>query len=172
MASWEIQDGREKENVILFSKYMSSTQYLLWYNQIFAGILMNVDDFLREAEISMGKKPLNMQHFGNFSAPIWSFLRVPGEAKTLENQISSFCKKCLIPKCLAWSVVSKNAGINWCDWWQTEKSKMASKMVRKVENSVYSYFESQSLPILIEPIVFMVSMHWRWFLMKCMHFSS
>ena len=49
MASCEIQDGaqdgRQEENFI-FSKYMSSAIYQLWYNQIFAGFLMNVDDFL------------------------------------------------------------------------------------------------------------------------------
>ena len=52
----------------------------------------------------------------SFYAPIWSFLRVPGEAKTLENQIFSFCKN--IPKCSARSVVSEvseNASINRCN---------------------------------------------------------
>ena len=44
MASWEIQDGRQKENFII-SKYMSPTQYQLWYNQFFADFLMNVDNF-------------------------------------------------------------------------------------------------------------------------------
>ena len=75
---------------------------------------MNVDDFLEKRETSMGNTQ-NMQNFGHFSAPIWSFLRVPGEGKTLENQIFSFCKKCHIPKCLPWSVVSENASINWCN---------------------------------------------------------
>ena len=37
-----------------FPKYMSSTQYQLYYNQIFACFLMNVDDFLGKTEIPMG----------------------------------------------------------------------------------------------------------------------
>ena len=52
MASWEIQDGRQKENFIFFQ--MSSNQYQLWYNQICAGFLMNVDDFLGKTEIFIG----------------------------------------------------------------------------------------------------------------------
>ena len=55
-----------------FSKYMSSTQYQLWYNQIFAGFLMNVDDFLRKTEISMGNIE-NMQNFGHFLLPYGHF---------------------------------------------------------------------------------------------------
>ena len=57
MASWEIQDGVQdgrQKKILFFSKYMSSTQYQLWYNQIFAGFLMNVDYFLGKTEISMG----------------------------------------------------------------------------------------------------------------------
>ena len=54
---------------------------------------MNVDDFLGKPEISMGNI-LKYAKLLSVSAPIWSFLRVPGEAKTLENQIFSFCKKC------------------------------------------------------------------------------
>ena len=178
MASWEIQDdvqdGRQKDLIFFFSKYMSSTQYQLRYNQLFPGFLMNVDDFLgknRNYRNFHGKYP-KYAKFWSFSAPIWSFLRVPGEAKTLQNQIFSFCKKCHIPKCLACSVVSENASINWCNWWQTEKSKMASKIVTKVENSVYSKYESQPLPIAIKQIIFRFSNKWLWFLIKCMHYSS
>ena len=54
---------------------------------------MNVDDFLGKTEISMGNT-LEYTKFWSFYAPILSFLRVSGEAKTLENQIFSFCKKC------------------------------------------------------------------------------
>ena len=43
-----------KKKILFVSKYTSSTQYQLWYNQIFAGFLMNVDDFLGKTEISMG----------------------------------------------------------------------------------------------------------------------
>ena len=68
---------------------------------------MNVDDFLGKPEISMGDI-LKYAKFWSVVAPIWLFLRVPGEAKTLENQIFSFNKKCHIPKCSAWSVVSEN----------------------------------------------------------------
>ena len=75
---------------------------------------MNVDDFLGKTEISMGNT-LKCAKFWSFYAPIWSFSRVPGETKTLENQIFSFCKKCHIPKCSARSVVSENASINWCN---------------------------------------------------------
>ena len=160
-----------KKEILFFSKYMSSTQYQLWYNQIFAGFLMNVDDFWGKNRNCHGKYP-KYAKFWSFSAPIWSFLRIPGEAKTLENQIFSFCKKCHLPKFSAWSVVSENATKNWCNGWQNEKSKMASKMVAKVENSVYSKYESQSLPIAIKPIVFRFAMQWQWFLMKCMYFSS
>ena len=56
-----------------------------------------------------------------------------GEDKPLENQIFTFCKKCHVPKCSARAVISENAGINWCNSWQTEKSKMAPKMVAKVQ---------------------------------------
>ena len=124
---------------------MSSTQYQLWYNQIFARFLMTMDDFLGKIEISMGNT-LKYAKFWPFYSPIRPVLRVPSEAKTFENQIFSFCKKCHIPKCSARSVVSETASINWSNWWQTEKSKMASRMVAKVENSVYSKYESQSLP--------------------------
>ena len=51
---------------------MSSTQYQPWYNQIFAGFLMNVDDFLGKAGISMGNTP-NMQNFGHFLLPYGIF---------------------------------------------------------------------------------------------------
>ena len=51
---------------------MSSTQYQLWYNQIFAGFLMNVDDFLGKTEISMGNTQ-NMQNFGHFLLPYGHF---------------------------------------------------------------------------------------------------
>ena len=110
MASWEIQDGvqdgPQKRKFYFFSKYMSSTQYQLWFNQIFAGFLMNVDDFLGKTGIAMGNI-LKYAKFWSFYAAIWSFLRIPGEAKTLENQIFSICKKCHILKCSARSVVSK-----------------------------------------------------------------
>ena len=86
----KIQDGRQKE-FFFFFKYMSSSQYQLWYNQIFAGFLMNVDDFLGKTEISMGNT-VKYAKFWSFYAPIWSFLRVPDEAKTLENQIFPLCK--------------------------------------------------------------------------------
>ena len=73
MASWEIQDGvqdgRQKENFIFFQIY-ESTQYQLWYNQIFAGFLMNVDDFLGKTEISM-VNILKYATFWSFYAPIW-----------------------------------------------------------------------------------------------------
>ena len=44
MARWEVQEVAKNEN-FTFSKYVSPTQYQVWYNQIFAGFLMNVDDF-------------------------------------------------------------------------------------------------------------------------------
>ena len=75
---------------------------------------MNVDDFLGKTVISI-ENILKYAKFWSFYAPIWSFLRVPGEAKSLENQIFSFCKKCHISKCSARSVVSENASINWCN---------------------------------------------------------
>ena len=65
---------------IFFPKYMSSTQYQLWYNQIFAGFLMNIDDVLWKTEISM-ENILKYAKFWLFYAPISSFLRVPGEPK-------------------------------------------------------------------------------------------
>ena len=75
MASWEIQDGvqdgRQKE-FFFFSRYTSSTQYQLWYNQIFAGFLMNEDDFLGKTEIFMGNTQ-NMQNFGHFPLPYGHF---------------------------------------------------------------------------------------------------
>ena len=61
-----------KKKILFFSKYMSSAQYQLWYNQIFAGFLMNVDDFLRKTEISMGNIQ-NMQNFGHFLLPYGHF---------------------------------------------------------------------------------------------------
>ena len=67
---------------------------------------MNVDDFLGKTELSMGNI-LKYAKLWSFYAPIWSFLKVLGEAKTLGNQIFSFRKKCHIPKCSARSVVSK-----------------------------------------------------------------
>ena len=158
MASWEIQDGvqdgRQKENFIFFQIYEFYSIPAMIYSN-FCRFSNKCRWFLRKNRNFHGKYP-KYAKFWSFSAPIWSFLRVPGEAKTLENQIFSFCKKCHIPKCSAWSVVSENASINWCNWWQTEKSKMASKMVAKVENSVYSKYESQSLRIAIKPIVFQV----------------
>ena len=57
-----------KKKILFFSKYMSSTQYKLWYNQIFAGFLMTVDDLLEKLEISLGNTQ-NMQNFGNFLLP-------------------------------------------------------------------------------------------------------
>ena len=75
---------------------------------------MNVDDFLGKTEFPL-ENILKYANVWSFYAPIWSFLRVPGEAKTLGNQIVSFCKKCHIPKCSALSVVSENARINWCN---------------------------------------------------------
>ena len=53
---------------------------------------MNVDDFLVKTEIIM-VNVLKYAKLWSLYAPIWSFLRVPGEAKTLENQIFSFGKK-------------------------------------------------------------------------------
>ena len=47
----------------------------------FAGFLINVDDFLGKTEISMGNT-LKYAKSWSFNAPICSFLRVPGEAKT------------------------------------------------------------------------------------------
>ena len=44
----------KKKILFFFPKYMSSTQYQVSYNQIFAGFLMNVDDFLGKTELSMG----------------------------------------------------------------------------------------------------------------------
>ena len=44
---------------------------------------MNVDDFLDKTEFSM-ENILKYAKFWSFYAAIWSFLRVPGEAKTLE----------------------------------------------------------------------------------------
>ena len=61
-----------QKKILFFSKYMSSTQYQLWYNQIFAGFLMNVDDFLGKTEISMGNTQ-NMQNFGHFLLPYGHF---------------------------------------------------------------------------------------------------
>ena len=75
---------------------------------------MNVDDFLGKTEISMGNT-LKYAKVWSFYDSIWSFLRVPGEAKTLENQIFSFCKKYHISTCSARFVVSENASINWCN---------------------------------------------------------
>ena len=72
---------------------------------------MNADNFLGKTKFSMGNT-LKYAKFWSFYAPIWSFLRVPGEAKILDNQIFSFCKKCHIPKCSARSVVSETASIN------------------------------------------------------------
>ena len=51
---------------------MSFTEYQLWYNQIFAGFRMNVDDFLGKTEISMGNTQ-NMQNFGHFPLPYGHF---------------------------------------------------------------------------------------------------
>ena len=144
---------------------MSPTQYQLWYNQIFAGVLISKE------KQNMGHT-LKYAKCLSFYAPIRSYLRVPGEAKTLEYQIFYFCKKCHIPKCSSWSVIFETVSINWYNWWQTKKHKMASKIVAKVENSVYSKYESQSLPIAIKPIVFRFSMQWRWFLITYIHFSS
>ena len=61
-----------KKKILFFSRYMSSTQYQLWYNQIFAGFLMNVDDFLGKTEISMGNTQ-NIQNFGHFPLPYGHF---------------------------------------------------------------------------------------------------
>ena len=58
---------------------------------------MNVDDFVGKTEISMDNI-LKYAKFLSFYAPIWSFLRVPSEAKTSDNPFFSFCKKCHIPK--------------------------------------------------------------------------
>ena len=72
MASWEIEDGRKKK-ILILSKYMSSTQYQLWYNQIFAGFLMNVDDFLGKTEISVGNtlKYATFWPYGDFKGTRW-----------------------------------------------------------------------------------------------------
>ena len=163
----------KNENSIFFSKYMSSTQYQLWYNQIsnFCRFSNECRWFVRKNRNFHGKYPKICKILVILCSHMVIF-KVPGEAKPLENQIFTFCKTCHVPKCSARSVVSENASINWCNWWQTEKSKMASKMVAKVENSVYSEYESQSLPIAINPTVFMFSMQRQWILMKCIHFSS
>ena len=39
-------------------------------------------------------------------------------------------------------VVSETAGVNWHNWWLAEKSKIVSKMVAKVENSIYCKYMS------------------------------
>ena len=52
---------------------------------------MNVDDFLGKNRNFHGKYP-KYAKFWSFSAPIWSFLRVPGEDKTLENQFFHFAR--------------------------------------------------------------------------------
>ena len=46
-----------KKKILFFSKYMSSTQYQLWYNQIFTGFLMNVDDVLGKTKNFPWKYP-------------------------------------------------------------------------------------------------------------------
>ena len=51
---------------------MSSTQYQLWYNQIFAGFLMNVDDFLGK-KIEISQNTQNMQNLSHFLLPYGYF---------------------------------------------------------------------------------------------------
>ena len=75
---------------------------------------MNEDDFIGKNRNFQGKYPKICKFFVILCSHMVIFKR-PGEAKTLENQIFSFCKKCLIPKCSARSVVSENASINWCN---------------------------------------------------------
>ena len=165
MASWKIQDGVQdgrQKKILFFSKYIPAMIL-----SIFCRFSNKCRWSLRKNRNFHGKYPKICKILVILGSHM-VILRVPGEAKTLENQIFTFCKNCHIPKCSARSVVSENASLNWCNWWQTGKSKM----VAKVENSVYSKYECQSLPIAIKPIVFRFSMQWQWFLMKCMHFSS
>ena len=74
---------------------------------------MNVDGFLGKNRIFHGKYSKICRFFVILCFHMVIF-RVPGESKTLENQMFSFCKKFHIPKCSARSVIFETASINWC----------------------------------------------------------